>query len=53
MTTAYIENNQELWNDWTTLHVTESADYTEQIQAVKAGKSTLRDIECEELGDVA
>jgi SAM-dependent methyltransferase len=46
----YIDANKKLWNRWAELHA-ESEWY--DVASFKAGQSTLRPIELEELGDVA
>jgi SAM-dependent methyltransferase len=46
----YLQSNQHLWNEWTTLHE-QSPAY--KVQEFKAGASTLRPIERAELPDVA
>jgi SAM-dependent methyltransferase len=46
----YINSNKKLWNRWAGLHA-KSEWY--DVASFKAGKSTLRSIELEELGDVA
>lgn len=46
----YLQSNQHLWNEWTTLHE-QSPLY--KVKEFKAGASTLRPIEREELTDVA
>jgi len=42
--------NQELWNEWTPVH--ERSEFYD-VEGFKAGKSTLKSIELEELGDVS
>ena len=46
----YLQSNQHLWNEWTTLHE-QSPLY--KVKEFKAGASTLRPIERAELTDVA
>lgn len=46
----YLQSNQHLWNEWTTLHE-QSPLY--KVEEFKAGASTLRPIERAELTDVA
>jgi SAM-dependent methyltransferase len=46
----YMKSNQELWNAWTELH--EKSSFYD-IEGFRAGRSTLRGVEKEELGDVA
>ena len=46
----YIKSNQDLWNHWTELH--EKSELYD-VEALKRGEFRLRDIEREELGDVA
>ena len=45
-----LDTNQQLWNAWTSLH--ETSDFYD-LPGFKAGKSSLRPIECAELTDVA
>jgi len=47
---AYLQANQQLWNEWTQLH--QATDFYD-IAGFKAGNSTLRPIEREELREVA
>src|SRR4051794_1743369 len=46
----YLESNQRLWNEWTPLHE-QSPRY--KLAEFKAGASTLRPVERQELTDVA
>jgi hypothetical protein len=46
----YLQSNQHLWNEWTTLHE-QSPLY--RLAEFKAGASTLRPVERKELTDVA
>lgn len=46
---SYLKNNQQLWDQWTRLHVS-SGFY--DIQGFKDGKCLLSEIEIQELGDV-
>lgn len=46
----YLQSNRILWNAWTDLHI-KSTYY--DVEGFKAGKSSLKDIELAELGDVA
>lgn len=46
----FVENNRSLWNGWTRLHE-ESAFY--DLEGFKAGRSSLKPVELEELGEVA
>jgi len=46
----YLQSNQQLWNEWTTLHE-QSPLYN--LAGFKAGASTLRPVEREELTNVA
>jgi len=46
----YRKSNLDLWNNWALLHV-KSATYN--MESFKAGKTSLRPIELEEVGDVA
>lgn len=48
----YRKSNLELWNNWTRLHTTSASDVY-GITDFKAGKSSLRSLELEELGDVS
>ncbi|MEE9146377.1 MAG: SAM-dependent methyltransferase, partial [Candidatus Tectomicrobia bacterium] len=45
----YTQSNRELWDEWTDIHA-RSAFYN--LADFKAGRSTLRPIELEALGDV-
>ena len=45
----YLENNRSLWNGWTRLHKP-SRFY--DVDAFKAGESSLKPLEIEEVGDV-
>jgi 2-polyprenyl-3-methyl-5-hydroxy-6-metoxy-1,4-benzoquinol methylase len=47
---TYIESNRALWNEWTEINA-RSTLYN--LKAFRAGKSTLHQLEIEELGDVA
>ncbi|HET9496435.1 MAG TPA: class I SAM-dependent methyltransferase [Chloroflexia bacterium] len=46
----YMRSNRDLWNAWTELH--EKSSFYD-IEGFKAGRSTLHDVEKEELGEVA
>ncbi|MDQ3755688.1 MAG: class I SAM-dependent methyltransferase [Acidobacteriota bacterium] len=46
----FLENNRSLWNGWTRLHE-KSALY--DLDNFKAGRSSLKPVELEELGEVA
>jgi len=46
----YLQNNQQLWNEYTDIHKT--SDFYD-LKGFLAGKSSLQQIELEELGDVA
>jgi len=47
---ARMETNRKLWDDWVDLHL--RSDYYD-VDGFREGRSTLRSIELEELGDVA
>ena len=49
----YIENNRNLWDQWTRLHLDPGSEYIEQIQRFRDGEIILDDIELGEMGDVA
>src|SRR6476469_1180702 len=46
----YTKSNLQLWNEWASIHV-KSDHYG--LEAFKAGKSSVRPLEIEELGDVS
>ena len=46
----YLDNNRSLWDGWTRLHAP-SEFY--DIEGFKAGNSSLKPLEIEEVGDVA
>src|SRR5438874_1743175 len=46
----YRKSNLQLWNEWTSIH--EKSEFY-HLEAFKAGKSSLSDLEIKELGDVA
>jgi 2-polyprenyl-3-methyl-5-hydroxy-6-metoxy-1,4-benzoquinol methylase len=48
----YVDTNRELWNLWTKLNVT-SKEYSDLLRQLKAGQTTLEEVELEELNDVA
>ncbi|MGH6819388.1 MAG: class I SAM-dependent methyltransferase, partial [Methylocella sp.] len=45
----YLEANRELWNEWTPIHA-KSEMY--DVARFKQGRSSLKAIELQELGDV-
>jgi SAM-dependent methyltransferase len=45
----YRESNRKLWNDWAELHA--KSDFYD-VEGFKAGKSSFKPLELEELGDV-
>lgn len=45
----YIESNRKLWNAWTDIH--EKSEMYD-LATFKAGRSTLRDLQLQEVGDV-
>ncbi len=49
---CYTETNRDLWNEWTKLHRTTISDCYD-LPAFRAGRSTLKHVEIEELGDVS
>lgn len=53
MNSSYHETNHDLWNRWTRLHATCESDYADLLDRFRAGETTLKDIELDELGDVA
>lgn len=50
MTDDFVAANRKLWDAWSELH--ESSDFYD-VEAFRAGASSLQSIELEELGDVA
>jgi SAM-dependent methyltransferase len=48
----FIENNRQVWEEWTPLHLETESDYQEEIQAFESGSSTLSDIDLCEVGNV-
>jgi len=46
----YMESNRELWNELTPIH--ERSEFYD-VEGFKAGKSTLKSVELEEVGDVS
>jgi SAM-dependent methyltransferase len=48
----YVDTNCELWNLWTKLNVA-SKEYSDLLRQLKAGQTTLEEVELEELDDVA
>ena len=50
----YLQANLKLWNAWATLHAgMKSEDYSYNIEAFKAGRSTLYPLDIDAVGDVA
>lgn len=47
-----INQNREVWEDWTRLHLNSGSDYQKDMQAFEAGETTLSEIVMEEVGDV-
>jgi SAM-dependent methyltransferase len=47
---VYLETNRRLWDGWAKLHA--KSDFYE-LERFKTGKTTLKSVELEELGDVA
>src|SRR5438552_3077378 len=45
----YRKSNLELWNNWAQLHF---GSKTYDVESFKAGRSSLKSLELEELGDV-
>lgn len=52
MSNTYVDTNRKLWNLWAKLNA-ESKDYSDRLRKLKAGETTLRPVELEELGDVS
>ena len=52
MNNRYIDTNRELWNLWTEFNIV-SEEYSTLLNQLKAGKTTLKEIELKELGSVA
>ncbi len=49
----YRQANLALWNEWATVHAAmKSEDFSYNIDAFKAGRSTLYQLDIDELGDV-
>ncbi|HEX8128377.1 MAG TPA: class I SAM-dependent methyltransferase [Pyrinomonadaceae bacterium] len=46
----FLENNRSLWNGWTQLH---KGSRFYDVESFKAGRSSLKPLELEEIGDVA
>jgi 2-polyprenyl-3-methyl-5-hydroxy-6-metoxy-1,4-benzoquinol methylase len=46
----YVQANQQLWNAWTSIH---EKSQLYDLDGFKSGKSSLKSIELEELGDVS
>lgn len=53
MTDARIENNRELWDAWTRLHVDTESEYQPRIDCLKAGGVPLDEIDHAEVGEVS
>ncbi len=53
MKEPYIQANRNLWNSWTKLHTESSSEYDDLLTQLRAGQTTLSEIELEELGDVS
>ena len=50
----YRQANLALWNEWAAIHANmKSEDFSYNIEAFKAGRSTLYQLDIDELGDVA
>jgi len=50
----YLQANLQLWNAWAALHAgMKSEEYSYNIDAFKAGRSTLYQLDIDEVGDVA
>ncbi len=50
----YLQANLKLWNAWAALHAgMRSEEYSYNIDAFKAGRSTLYQLDIDEVGDVA
>ncbi len=50
----YLQANLQLWNAWAALHAgMKSEKYSYNIDAFKAGRSTLYQLDIDEVGDVA
>ncbi len=52
MSNVYVDTNRELWNLWTKFNV-KSKEYSDLLEKLKAGETTLKEVELEELGTVA
>lgn len=49
----YVQTNRNLWNNWTKLHTESSSEHDDLLAQLRAGQTTLNEIELEELGDVS
>jgi SAM-dependent methyltransferase len=47
-----IQNNHQVWEEWTRLHLEPGSDYSQEIQAFESGSSTLSDLDLREVGQV-
>ncbi len=51
---SYLRSNLDLWNEWAVIHANlKSDDYSYNIEAFKRGRSTLYQLDIDEVGDVA
>lgn len=53
MTNPYIDNNRELWNAWTRLHLDTESEYQPRIDCLRAGGVALDEIDRTEVGEVS
>ena len=49
----YIENNRQLWNQWTRLHLETGSDYQKELARFKNGDILIDDVELQEVGNVS
>jgi len=47
-----VENNRQVWEEWTRLHLETGSDYAQEIQAFESGSGTLSDLDLCEVGNV-
>ena len=52
MSSPEVDTNRELWNLWTELNSRADSEYSSLLKRLKAGGTTLKTAELEELGDV-
>jgi SAM-dependent methyltransferase len=52
MNNPYLENNRQLWEHWTRLHLETETEYQAALAALKSGGTTLDEVKIAEVGDV-